>query len=48
MKKLLKHKWNKLHPCEKKAVVVAGVLAVALFTIDIALEIHDMNDGGAN
>ena len=48
MKKLLKHKWNKLHPCEKKAMIIAGVIGVALLALDIALEIHDMENGGAN
>lgn len=48
MKKLLKHKWNRLQPCEKKAVIIASVLGAVCFAIDIALEIRDMENGGAN
>lgn len=42
MKKLLKHRWNKLQSCEKKAVVVAGILLVAC----VALEIRDIENRG--
>lgn len=44
----MKKRWNRLQPCEKKAAIVAGVIAVACFTITAILDIHDKNNGGAN
>lgn len=44
----MKKRWNRLQPCEKKAAIVAGVIAIACFAVTAVLDIYDNKNGGAN
>ena len=48
MKKLLKSKWDRLQPCEKRATVIVGALtAVCLVTVTV-IDLYEKKNGGAN